>query len=191
MYKILRQTVFNKTTLLIGFVFLLLLWLTKFGHNPDVTNIQNKDPAQIDYYIKKFTNRTFLADGTLEYTLHGEQLDHYKNNNTVTIQKPTLIYANQNNWVISSNTAQTNEGLDEEIIFQDNAVLEGNADTALTVKARHFSFSPEKKQFIADGEKKGVSINWKSGTITSSKMIANLTQNTLTLNNVEAIYHVK
>ncbi len=192
MYKLLRQTLFNKTTFIIGLLFLLLLWLTQSVNNSELSsNPQNKDPAQIDYYIKNFTNKAFLADGSLQYTLSGTQLEHYKNSDTVTIQKPVLVYTNQHNWTLSSTTAVTTEGLNEEIIFEDNAILRQNGAEAITIKADNFAFSPKNKQFIANSTKKTVSINWKNGNITGNKIIANLIEDTFTLENVKATYHVQ
>lgn len=70
----------------------------------EVEETINMRETRSDYYMSDFNTRKYAANGTIEYTVQGETLAHYPDNNRSEITAPTiLLHRPEATWHISSN----------------------------------------------------------------------------------------
>ncbi len=161
----------------------------KIGEEPDDTAVEVSE-TQVDYYLKGFNASIFKANGELNFTLNGEQLRHFKNDDSVAIDKPTFFYEDKDlsTWTVTSQFATASSGLNTDIVFSDEALIQKQTDDTFFIKADNFVFSPDSETFISNGGDKNITIQWGENTIKGSKMVAKVDDETFTLQDVRATY---
>lgn len=133
-----------------------------------------------DYYLAEFKTQKFRADGSIEYTVQGETLAHYPDNDRSEIIAPQIeLNRPEATWDISSLTARfdTNPDL---FTMQGEVVMHqrrSNADP-ITITTEQLTVATESNRVSTDADIRIVSAHW---ALKATGMTSAIDEGTLSL----------
>ena len=156
----------------------------------EVEETINMSETKSDYYMADFKTRKYRNDGTVEYTIQGETLAHYPDNDRSEIIAPVInLNRADATWNISSSKGRfdTNPDLftlQGEVIMRTSRT---NADP-ITITTEQLTVATESNLVSTDAAIEIVSTHW---AVTATGMTSEIDEGTFTLlSSVTARYDV-
>ena len=146
--------------------------------------------TQSDYYMADFKTRKYRADGTIEYTIQGETLAHYPDNDRSEIIAPRIELNRPGaTWDISSSKGRFDTNPDLFTLQGDVTMHRRRNDTdAITITTEQLTVATESNQVSTDAAIEIVSAHW---ALTATGMTSAIDDGILTLlSSVSARYDV-
>ncbi|MFT5896219.1 MAG: lipopolysaccharide export system protein LptC [bacterium] len=133
-----------------------------------------------DYYLAAFKTRKFRADGSLEYTIQGETLAHYPDNDRSEIIAPHIeLNRPEATWDISSLKARFDTNPDLFTMRGEVVMHRRRNDTEpITITTELLTVATESNQVSTDADIEIVSAHW---ALKATGMTSAIDDGTLTL----------
>jgi len=120
-----------------------------------------------DYYLADFTTRRFRADGMLEYTVKGETLAHYPDDNRSEITSPrVLMNRPEATWDIRSDTGRFNTDPDLFTLQGDVTVIrQREGQDPVTITTSSLSVATDSNELSTDKPIEIVASSWEMNAV--------------------------
>ncbi len=163
----------------LGFIALVVL-LTLKTNTTQQNEIAIAIPNNIDYYLKNTRQKSFKADGSIDFILNSDLLEHYKKEDKSLLINPDAEVKRKNAWRIQAQRGDFDHP--KEIIHFSNKVqLDKLANNELfQVRAKTLLFNIQQDLVISKSGVKVKADNWhlnaKTMTLDMDKEIHQFTQ---------------
>ena len=120
-----------------------------------------------DYYLAEFTTRRYQADGQLEFTVKGDTLAHYPDDNRSEIEEPRIeLNRPEATWNIQSMSGRFDADIDL-FTLKDEVVLvrlrEG--EDPVTIKTQSLTIATDSNVLTTNEPIEVISANWKMNAV--------------------------
>ena len=135
-----------------------------------------------DYYLENFRITVYQPDGSPAYHLNAEYMNHYPDDDTLTMKMLKLDYRDEQDqtWITTANAGTAYENIEVMQLNGDVRIhrLTSQADQAITVSTDALRINFPKKRATTEAD---VKIVGKNSTITAKGMDVDLAAGHLTL----------
>lgn len=142
---------------------------------------------QVDYFLTGFLMDQYDATGRLDYRLRGRRLEHYPDDDSVTIAEPDLLFDPEQpeRWRIEAEHARSPSTELDEVIFRGAVNVERAGAEPFTLQTERLRVEPQAERVSSDTE---VVLTRPGARIVAADMHADLKENRLTLSRVRGRY---
>ena len=178
--------------LLLPLLILVVIAVDRIETPPAIETEQTIDMRQTrsDYYMAGFKTRKFRPDGSVEYTVQGDTLAHYPDNDRSEIIAPRIKLNRPGaTWNISSSKGRFDTNPDLFTLEGDVVMQRQRSNSEpITITTNQLTIATESNQVSTDAAIEIVSAHW---ALTAKGMTSAIDDGTLTLlSSVSARYDV-
>ena len=174
--------------ILIGLILSILSVALFLNVGPDSTpepTVRLQIPNNIDYYLTDTKQKSYKSDGSIDFTLNSDLLEHFKQEDKSTLVKPDVVVNRSNTWQITAH--QGNFFHPEEIItFNKNALMvKKNTNDPFFVKSDTLLFNIQQDLVISESD---VKVSAKTWFLKAKNMTLDMNKEIHQFNHVTARY---
>jgi len=142
-------------------------------------------PNNIDYYLKNTRQKSYKSDGTVDFTLNSDLLEHYKREDKSTLIKPDVVVRRTNTWKISAQQGDFFHPK-EIITFHQNVLMDKQSiNDPFQVQSDALLFNIQQDLVISESD---VKVSAKSWFIKAQHMTLNMNSEIHQFTHVTARY---
>ena len=120
-----------------------------------------------DYYLAEFTTRRFQADGQLEFTVRGDTLAHFPDDNRSEIEAPRIeLNRVDATWNIQSMNGRFDADIDLFTLRNDVVLVrQREGEPPITIKTQSLTIATDSNVLTTNEPIEIISANWKMNAV--------------------------
>ncbi len=120
-----------------------------------------------DYYLAEFTTRRFQADGQLEFTVKGDTLAHFPDDNRSEIEAPRIeLNRVDATWNIQSMNGSFDADIDLFTLKNDVVLVrQREGEAPITIKTQSLTIATDSNVLTTNEPIEIISANWKMNAV--------------------------